>query len=157
MTEEPTSITKAARPIGQSIIEILRMPIEIVDEAVPELQKQIQELPDIIRANADFAKKSFSEIPQQFRQGMTREAGNAPLTVTRALSPFPILSPEELAEEARKQAERFGNNAQNRTASLAEMSKSVAEQFKQATAINPAVPKEVEEQTKKIAEKIFNR
>jgi hypothetical protein len=162
MAEEQVTLAGTARPIGQSIIELLRMPIEIINDAVPELQKQVQELPDIIRANADFARKSFSQIPETIRSGLSQETRNVPLTLTQAISPFPIMSPSQLAEQAKKDVERL---SQLKLPNISDLSANLKPpnppnfnvKAPESPTVQATVPAEIASNTKKIAEQILKK
>lgn len=106
---------KVDKPLGATIVELLRMPIEIAEENIPELQQQVKALPGIIRENISFGVKSFRQIPDNLqstiRSGARTESQNLPLLLTKAASPFPLLSPQELQEQAQKMSQQASENA----------------------------------------------
>jgi hypothetical protein len=99
--------SKKTPALGATIAEVLRMPIDIAQDlqqtVVPDLQRQMSELPDIIRQNVRFNVDSFKELPQQFRQGMKRDGTSMPMLLTKAASPFPILTPKEMQDRMKEE------------------------------------------------------
>jgi len=100
------SAASPAKPIGSTLVEILKIPMEIaqvsadaIQESIPELQGQIKDLPSIFRENVRYGIKKFQETPDQLRQGFNSEKGNnIPLFLTQVASPLPMMSREQIAE-----------------------------------------------------------
>jgi hypothetical protein len=94
----------AVKPIADTIVELMKLPIDMVNEALPEFRKEVAEMPDVFRMNRDYALDRFKQMPGEI-MGNFRD-NNPVLTVTRAASPFPILSPQEIQQEMSKNAPR---------------------------------------------------
>jgi len=131
-----------SKPLGATFVELLRMPVEVlqdgintVNDALPEIQSQVKDLPSIIRENVQFGITKFKEMPQQLQQGTKTEASNTnmPLLFSKVVSPVPLLSREEMAATATasvaKQAEleKITQLAQQDAQTAAERTKNFAQ------------------------------
>jgi len=121
MSASPEDIKNKAS-LGSTIVEILRMPMEMVQDVeqtvVPDFRKQVHDLPDIIRQNFQFNLKSFQELPKTLQQNMKigakNDAQTLPMMLTKAASPIPLLSPDEIKqrrEDFQKQTSNFINSS----------------------------------------------
>lgn len=96
MSDNPA--TEVLKPVGQTLVELFKLPMDIMKEGLPDLQKQIKDLPATIRENAQFTQKQFRDLPSMLQKGFADASKNtnAPLTVAQAVSPLPILPHEQL-------------------------------------------------------------
>jgi hypothetical protein len=92
------------QPLGKTVVELLRLPMDLGRDAMPDLQAQIKDVPDIIRQNARFMSKQFQELPATIRENIANagKQGNAPLAAAQAVSPLPILTPQQIIEMSQK-------------------------------------------------------
>ena len=94
------------KPVGSTLIELLQMPFSIAKDSMPDLQRQVQQLPETVRLNAQFLMKSLREGPASLQASLTQGAkeSNAPLMAARTISPVPLLSPDEIVEQLKNVA-----------------------------------------------------
>lgn len=94
------------KPLGSTLIELLQMPMQIARDATPDLQRQVAQLPETVRLNAQFFMESMRKGPASIQASLTKDAkeANAPLAAARTISPLPLLSPDQIVEELKKGA-----------------------------------------------------
>lgn len=94
------------KPLGSTLVELLQMPLNIMKDSAPDLQRQVQQLPETVRLNAQFFMKTLREGPASLQASLTNGAkeANAPLMAARTISPVPLLSPDQIVEELKKSA-----------------------------------------------------
>jgi hypothetical protein len=103
---EPALPLPALKPIGDTLLELAQLPLNLVKEGAPEIQRQIQQLPEIVRLNGQFLMQNMRQIPDQIRKDGAKDALNVPLMAAKTISPIPLLSPDEIAEQLKKQTEK---------------------------------------------------
>jgi len=65
MSESPFDILT---PITKAVVELAQLPISLAKDIQPDMQKQLKDAPEVIRANAQYFVKSLQEIPNNLRQ-----------------------------------------------------------------------------------------
>lgn len=65
---EPNPLTAVLGPLGQAASEIVKLPMQLIQEQQPTLQNQIAQLPEIIRLNAAQFIKSLQEGPANIQK-----------------------------------------------------------------------------------------
>jgi hypothetical protein len=86
-------------PLGELLSGLVKLPQQLVAEAVPGMQQQIKELPETVRMNAQFFVAQVREIPETLsKQSTELMKGGFPVkTTAQAMSPLPLLSREDIA------------------------------------------------------------
>ena len=72
---ETNPLTAILGPLGQATSEIIKLPMQLMQEQQPTLQGQIAQLPEIIRLNAAQFVKSLQEGPANI-QRLTPKSDN---------------------------------------------------------------------------------
>lgn len=73
MSDNP--ILSIVGPLGEAVAEILKLPMQIVQQ--PDVQNQIKDIPEIIRLNANYFVQNIREGPANL-QKMLEQAPKAP-------------------------------------------------------------------------------
>jgi hypothetical protein len=94
----------ALKPLADTLVDFLKLPIDMMNETLPEVRREVAQMPEVLRMNRDYALDRFKQMPGEVMQNF--RDSNPVLTMTRAASPFPILSPQEIQAELAKNAPR---------------------------------------------------
>jgi hypothetical protein len=77
---EVNPLTAILGPLGQATSEIIKLPMQLIQEQQPTLQSQIAELPEIIRLNATQFIKSLQEGPANVQRMVPKSNNTTPVS-----------------------------------------------------------------------------
>jgi hypothetical protein len=98
MSDTPNPLGGIFKPLGDTAVELLKLPMDLARDNMPDLQNQIKDMPNIVRENVAFFSKQMHDLPKMLQDGMASatKGGNAPLAMAQAISPLPLFDRESL-------------------------------------------------------------
>lgn len=85
-------------PIGELLGGLMQLPRQLINDTAPEIEKQVKDIPDMIKVNGQFFIKQIREIPESIRGqgGDLMKSGFPVKTAAQAASPIPLLDKEDI-------------------------------------------------------------